>query len=62
MSIQTGERASGDIARNVTAGGHGGEPDVEERLQNVSQIFDGDPMQLYVLADSDVSRAARVFF
>src|SRR5947209_9791010 len=60
IGIHPGQRASGDIAGHVTAGGHGGEPSADKRLDEIGQIINLYPMQLNILANSDVGDTARI--
>src|SRR6266481_6365683 len=57
-----GKRAAGDGPRDIATGAERGKPVGEELLQNFRQIFNGDPVQLNILADGYVGRASRISF
>ena len=56
-----GKRAAGDIADHVAAGALGREADGVERVHDLGERLDGEPVELDVLADCDVGEIARVF-
>ena len=56
-----GQRAAGHVAHHVAAGALGRKADRVERVHNLRQRLDGEPVQLNVLADGDVGQIARVF-
>src|SRR2546426_6913931 len=60
VGVQAGERAAGDVARDVAARPHRGDPGAPERLEDVGQALERYPVELDVLADRDVGDAARV--
>ncbi len=57
---QAGERATGDVAEDVSAGSLGAETDGGERFDDLGEVFDGEPMELNVLPRRDVAEIARI--
>ena len=62
MPVKAGQRASGHIAQYIAAGALGTEADGSERVDDLRQRLDGEPMQLDVLPGGDVGQVARVLF
>src|SRR5260370_37698912 len=60
VRVETRERASGNIARDITASACGRQSHPPQRLKNVRQRFDSHPMQLHVLPHRNVRHPARV--
>ena len=61
VSVDTGERATGDVAGDVAAGSGGGEADGTEAVEDLGNGFDLDPMELNVLTNGDVGDTVAVF-
>ncbi len=59
-SQEAGEWAAGDVANDVAAGALRREADGGERVHDLGQALDGEPVQLDVLARGDVGDAAGV--
>ena len=57
---EAGEGAAGDVADDVAAGALGGEADRVEGVDDLRQGFDGEPVELDVLAGGDVGEVAGV--
>src|SRR5712692_10009741 len=62
VGIEAGERAAGDVARDVAAGAGRGEAGFPKGFEDFRERFDGDPMQLNILAYREVGHAAGVSF
>src|SRR5260221_14442496 len=60
MRVETRQRASRYISRNVAARPGGRQSHPPKLLQNVRQRFDRHPMQLHVLPHGDIRNAASV--
>jgi len=57
VGVDAGERAAGDVTRDVAASAGGGEADGPEALEKFGEMIHGDPVELDVLADGDVGDA-----
>ncbi len=55
-----GQRAAGHVAHHVAAGALGREPNRVERVHDLGERFDGEPVKLNVLAHGDVGQVAGV--
>ena len=62
VGVNAGERAAGDVSRDVTAGAGGAEADGVEAFKEIGKMFDGDPVELDVLANGDVGDAVAKLF
>ena len=60
--VESRERAAGDVAGHVPASSGGGQAGLPESLQEVGKGFDGDPVQLNILAHGNVGDTAAVLF
>src|SRR5215472_980545 len=60
MFMNAGERAAGDVAGDVAASAGGGEAGGPEAIEDLGKIFDGHPVELDILADSDIGDAVAV--
>jgi hypothetical protein len=60
MRVETRQRASRNVSRNVAARPGGRQSHRPQRLQNIRQRFDRHPMQLHVLPHRDIRHAASV--
>ena len=57
----SGEGAAGHVSYDVAACAFGREADGVERVDNLRKRFDGEPMELDVLANGDVGKVLSVF-
>src|SRR5271156_1009006 len=62
VRVHSRERAAGDIARHIAAGGERGEAAAFEAADPFGQTPVGHPVKLNVLAPSEASNAAAIFF
>src|SRR6266852_451862 len=60
VGVQTGDRAAGDVPRDVAARAHAGHTLQPERVEDLRQALERHPVELDVLADRDVGDAATV--
>src|SRR6185312_16665929 len=60
MSVKTGERAAGDVAHHIAAGALGAESDLVERLLDLNNALQSEPVELDVLAGGDVGEVVGV--
>ncbi len=59
--IQAGKGAAGDVARHISTGTGGAQPNSLQSFKNFWQRFDANPVQLNILANSDVGNAISMF-
>ena len=57
----SGQRAACHVADHIAAGSLGREPDGVQRIHNLRQRLDGEPVDLNVLAHGNIGEIARVF-
>src|SRR5881296_3698257 len=60
VGVHAGERAAGDVARDVAARALCRDPAAPQRLEDVGQVLERHPVKLDVLADRDVGNPPRV--
>ena len=60
LGVESRDRATGDVARDVAARAHRGDVLEPERLEHLRQALERHPVQLKVLADRDVGDPASV--
>src|SRR5262249_34300215 len=62
LVVEPCQRAAGDVASDIAAGPGRGQAGCPQALEKIGKRFYGDPMELNVLADSDVCNTARISF
>ena len=60
MGVEACEGTAGDVADDVSAGAFGGEADFGELVDDFHEGFEGEPMQLDVLAGGDIGEVPGV--